>query len=295
MHPRTTSARMTIDHSRPRRLPLLGVFSLLILLCMPPRAGQSQDAVPQLGTLDIQLLNTDLVPGSLLDVRYQTSPGTLQGPVDIYFAVTVPPEQTLLFLQEDGSLSTTVAPFRRNVTVAEETTLLFRGHLVWIPFGTYACYMALVHAGISVDAENAFASGIAWAVFSFQPLSAAQSAIIQERGNPDLLTTTWVDEIQEKRDVWLYVSGTPTQYTFVNGDLESQRTVDALSGGTPPKVDPSLFTAQTTLDQLTAALGPPTSVENVEGTGAYQTATFSLGLTATFYQGYLVTVSTYSP
>src|SRR5688500_5374335 len=100
MHRRTTSARMTIDQSRPCRLPLLGVFSLLILLCMPPRAGQSQDAVPQLGTLDIQLTNTDLVPGSLLDVRYQTSPGTVQGPVDIYFAISCPPEQTLLFFQE---------------------------------------------------------------------------------------------------------------------------------------------------------------------------------------------------
>jgi len=273
-------------------LRCLGVLSSLALLVAQPEIGQ---AAPQLGVVSLELSNTDLVPGSLLEVRYHTSPGTLQGPVDIYFALAVPNNPSLIFLQADGSLSTTGAPFRRNVTITEETARIFRGNLVWIPFGHYDCYMLLVQAGSSLDDLNAWVSGISVASFFFRPLSQEQLDLIQQRGNPDLLTTTWIDIQREKRDTWLYLTSPPTQYVFVNGALQGQTAVNVTSAGTPPKVDPALFTPQTTKDQLITAFGTPSSVENIGDTDAYQEVTFTLGLTATFHQGTLIAASTDTP
>src|SRR5262249_49782528 len=157
-----------------------------------------------------------------LEVSYHTSPGTLQEPVDIYFAVAPPNSSQLLFLQSDGALVPTAKPFRTAVTITEGTTTLFHFYPLYIPFGSYTLYMALAHAGVTLDAPYAFASAITIATFTFAALSPEQQTLIQQRGNPDLLTVAWDATNLDKRETWSYYSGTPTHYTFENGTIVEQ-------------------------------------------------------------------------
>ncbi len=127
-----------------------------------------------------------------------------------------------------------------------------------------------------------------------RPLSAAQQAILQSRGNPNFLAVFWLAEALQKRESWLYLSDPPTQYAFVNGDLQSANPVP--EPGTPgPNVDPSLLTPQTTLDQLTAAFGPPTSVTPVDGAPEYQRVEYGFGLRVILQNGRLVSAATGAP
>ena len=145
------------------------VLLLLLFLLIPPHAGQSTAATLLKGFISIQLNSQTITPGNLLEVKYHTSPGTLQGPVDIYFAAVFPVSHhsDLLFMQPDGSLSVNPTPFRTNVTITDTTTTLFSLHPVDFPLGQYTLYMALVHPGIPLSESNAFASELAVASFNF--------------------------------------------------------------------------------------------------------------------------------
>jgi hypothetical protein len=242
-------------------------------------------------------LNSEhLVPGTILDLDYRTKPGTLTGPVDIYFAVSIPGGSSLLFLQADGTLRDLALPFRTNVTVKDETTRLYHLYPVDLPFGQYTCFMALLHHNASLADAGAFASYIAIAQFTLAPLSLEQQALIAQRGNPDLLTVLWNDTQIEKRETWYYYSDTPGKYEFVNGDLTEQGTAFGTAGGVAPKIDPGLLTPQTTIEKLTAALGAPTqSGPFVEGTTDFQAATFAVGLDVVFFKGRFTSGRTYVP
>ena len=157
---------MKILHHRFLRLETL---LLVVFLFVPLRAGQSAAATSQKGVIRIQLNSRTITPGNLLELNYHTSPGTLQGPVDIYFAVAFPVAHQfdLLFLQPDGSLAVSPTPFRSNVTIAETTTPLFSLRPVDFSLGQYTVYMALLHAGARLNEANAFASDIAVDSFNF--------------------------------------------------------------------------------------------------------------------------------
>jgi hypothetical protein len=251
-------------------------------------------AANQSGVISLQVNGDRFVPGNLLEITYHTEPGTLSGKVDIYFSLLQPTGQ-LLFLQSDGTLADGQAPFRSNVAVVNETKTLLHLFPVYIPFGNYTASIVLLQTGGSLLDPNAYASSVASATFSFTPLSQTQQDVITQRGNPDFLVTTWVAEMDEKRDAWLYLSSNPTKYVFVNGALESQSTATGSASGSAPKVDPSLLTPQTTLDQLVENFGPPTSTETLEGVTDFQTVKFSNGLEAVLRKGHLTAADTLSP
>jgi hypothetical protein len=234
------------------------------------------------------------VPGSILDLRYRTKPLTLQGPVDLYFAASMPTGE-LLFLTEAGAFTTAFEPFRRNVTIADETTTLFSLNFpVDLQFGTYTCYMALVYAGTDATNSSNWASGVSQAAVSYAPLSPEQQAVLQSRGNPDLLSVLWVEELNQKQESWLYLAPAPsTRFRFLNGTLEGQEPVPDATGGPGPKLDPNLFTPQTTLSQLTAAFGAPASTESFAG--GFQGVRYSLGLDVVLRNGRLSSATTLIP
>ena len=198
-------------------------------------AGKGISATSQgqgLGLVGITVSPAKVVPGNLVEISYETSPGTLQGKVDIYFAVVIPGSAQLLFLSANG-FTTAFAPLRQNVTVLEETIPLLRLFPIDIPFGTYELQMAFVHAGQPPSFET-LASPIASATATFQPLSEAQQATLRQRGNPDYFSMFWIDEAPERREVWLYLSGDPAEYVFVSGALESLTVLsDPPPGGQP--------------------------------------------------------------
>ena len=246
------------------------------------------------GLISLQVNTDNLVPGNAISVRYQTKRGTLAGNVDMYFAVAFPSGQ-LLFLTGGGGLDPTPQPFRRNVSVADATETLISAPVpVDFPFGTYTLYMALAYAGATPDLNNlgpSLASGISQTTVTFTPLSAAQQTLLASRGNPDFLSVFWVDEANQKRESWLYVSSPPMQVVFVNGAQESQESVSGVTGGPGPKVDPSMFTPQTTPGSLTSAFGPPSSVTPVDGAPSLQAVSYGVGITAIFRNGRFSSVS----
>ena len=248
------------------------------------------------GLISIEFNRDNYVPGSFLDLGYLTKPGTLQGPVDLYFAVVVPTGE-LLFLTEAGPFVTAFEPFRRNVTVVEGTTTLFRFFFpIDLQFGTYTCFMAMVYAGADATDSQNWASPVSQAILTYAPLSPVQQSIIQSRGgNPDFLVVIWSPELLQKRETWVYLSGNPTRYMFLNGNLESQEVVSNTAGGATPKVNPNHFTPQTTLDLLTAAFGPPTSVAAIEGLSDFQAVSYSFGLDVVLRNGRLSSATTSSP
>jgi hypothetical protein len=118
-----------------------------------------------------------------------------------------------------------------------------------------------------------------------------QQATLQQRGNPDSYAMSWIDETHEKREVWLY-AGQPAQFIFVNGALQSSTTPS-----TPPpvgalKVNPGLFTPQTSMAQLIATFGPPTSHSTFED---FELLSFAGGLDVMFSGGRLRLVNTATP
>jgi hypothetical protein len=256
-----------------------------------PAAGGNGRAL-----ISIETGGDTLVPGSILDLRYQTKPLTLQGRADVYFVVQFASGE-VAFVDDAGGLVPGFAPFRRDVAVADETRPLATTPVpVDLPFGTYRFYMALGRAGMTPDPANLqpfLASNIAEAAVTYAPLSAEQQALLQSRGNPDFLSVLWVGQLDQKMESWLYLSSPATRYSFVNGALDVQEPEPDPGGGPGPKLDPSLFTAQTTLAQLTAALGPPSSTETlVEG---FEAARFPAGLDVTFRDGRLSSATTRTP
>jgi hypothetical protein len=248
------------------------------------------------GSVGIELSNDVIVPGQRLDVSYQTSPGTLQDQrVDIYFSLS-PPDGPLVFLQRGRGFSDTPAPLRSNVKIREATRRLFRFYPVRQTFGTYTYSIVLLYTGKSFGDEDAYASEPASSSFTFAPLSESQQALVNERGNPDVLTTAWIGELKQKQDLWFYYSEEPTRYDFTNGDSVGESPLAGSAGGTPPQIDPSLLTPQTTLDELTAIFGTPSDVTRfVDGAPGYQGATFSVGLDVIFRNGRLTFAKTYVP
>jgi len=92
------------------------------------------------------------------------------------------------------------------------------------------------------------------------------------------------------------VSSNPTLYLFVNGVLQSQTAPSGSApSGTAPSVDPLLLTPQTTLAQLTADFGAPSSVETDEEASEYQRVTFTFGLEVVLLQDYLSAARTFAP
>jgi hypothetical protein len=248
------------------------------------------------GAIAIQFNSDSYVPWSFLDVSYTTSPGTLQGNVDIYFAASLPTGQ-LLFLTSSGGFTPAFEPFRRNVTIGDETATLFSlSFPIDLQFGTYTCFMALVYAGTDATDSRNWASAVSSATITYTTLSPVQQSIIQSRGgNPDFLVVLSLAEQLQKHETWVYLSGNPTTYSFLNGDLQSQSPASGSSGGATPKVDPSLFSPQTTLGQLTAVFGPPTSVGPLEGTPEFEAVSYSVGLDVVFRNGRLSSATTSSP
>jgi hypothetical protein len=164
-----------------------------------------------------------------------------------------------------------------------------------LPFGAYTFFMGLAYAGTDPQNPANHASSIAQLTVTYAPLSLEQQALLESRGNPDFLVVFWVGEALEKQESWLYLSSPATRFAFLNGVLVSQEAVADASGGPGPKVDPGLFTPQTTEAQLTAVLGPPTSVTAVEGGPEFQHVRYSVGLSVVLRNGRFSSAVTNTP
>jgi hypothetical protein len=211
----------------------------------------------------------------------------------LYLGIVLPSGQ-LVVVSNSGA---PIAPFISNVTIADGTTILFSSFFpVEVPFGTYTFYMALVYAGADVTDLSNWASPLSRVVVSYNPLSPAQQAVIQSQGgNPDLLAVTWVDERHEKWESWVYLSGSPTIYSFLNGTSQGQGPASGFASGAAPKIDPSLFNPQTTLDTLTAAFGPPASVTPFTAAPNLQVVHYAIGLDVILRDGLLSSAITSIP
>lgn len=241
-------------------------------------------------------LNGDtFVPGNLLSIAYQTKPGTLQGKADFYFVLQTPTGE-ISFLNEAGGMVSAVTPFRKNVTVVEETvTLAVLPVPIGTPFGTYTFYLALGYAGTTPNPANpaTLASNLAQAPITYTPLSVAQQTLIQQRGRPDVLTVLWLDLIDQKTESWLYLTNPPTRFRFVNGALQAQEAAADVTPGVGPKFDPAVFTPQLTPSQLHATFGPPTSTETLDG--GFAVHHYASGLDVVFQNGVLSSANTFVP
>ncbi len=243
------------------------------------------------GVVSLGVDEDNVVPGSAFTVRYTTAPGTLQQNVDVYFAARLP-SGALLYLAS-GGLDPAVAAYQTNVAIADQTTSLVMVRVPGdLPFGTYTFYVGLVYAGADPRDHANWASATSEVDVTVSALSPAQQAVLQARGNPDFLTVFWFDETVEKRESWLYLSGTPARIAFLNGALDGQETPPATSGGPGPKLDPALFTPQATKDTLAATLGAPTAVQPIDGAPGWEQATWTGGLTVLFHDGRLASAAT---
>lgn len=259
-----------------------GLFSRTIAPINPRGSGGSGGR----GVLSLEVDRETVVPGSVLNIQYQTKTGTLLGTVDIYLAVRLPTGQ-LLYVTSAG-IGPGIGPLRSNVAIADETTALVTVEVpADLPFGTYTLHMALIHAGADPTDFANLASGVSQVDVVNAPLSAAQQALLQSRGNPDFLAVFWFDQALQKRESWLYHSGTPTRYGFLDGVLDSEEVVSDPSPGPGPKLDPGLFTPQTTLDDLVAVFGPPASVTPVEDAPGHELVTYTSGLVVILRDGRL--------
>jgi hypothetical protein len=247
------------------------------------------------GGVLVQASPEALVPGELLTLQYQTAKGTLDGNVDVYLVVVFP-DGSFSFVTEQGTLSPAFVPLRRNVAVTDATFPLFADRApLDLPFGTYAFYMALVYAGADAAKSENWASPISSVAVSYAALSPEQTAIKSSRGNPDLLVVTWLPELNQKQETWMYLAGSPNRFTFVNGKETGQSSVPLSPSDVGAKVDPALFTPQTTLASLTAALGPPTSVTGVDGAPEFQHVNYAIGLDVILRNGRLSSALTSPP
>ena len=233
-----------------------------------------------------------IVPGGSLTLQSRTARGTLQGNVDLYLAILTP-SGMLLFVNEGGQFTTAAVPFHRNFGVTDATQQLYSDHFpLDAAFGTYTFYMGMAFPGTDpLDPAN-WASALTSATVTYSPLSPTQLAIIQSRGNPDLLAVTWVEETVEKRETWIYHSGSPTAYRFRNGDLESE---GGASGAGSAPVDPSLLTPQTTRQQLANVLGSPVSVVPLDKAPELEVVRWASGLRVVFRNGRMSSASTSAP
>jgi hypothetical protein len=245
---------------------------------------------PGLGLVTLTATPERAVPGNRVEIGYAIARESLTGPVDLYVAVMLPPTGQLLFISETGEVTPSLVPFRRNLPPADTAATLFQGFPVDVPFGTYTFLMALMQAGKPAAVET-LASPVANATLTFAPLSAAQQAMLQQRGNPDSYTMFWIDETHEKREVWLYRSAPAVTMVFVNGALDSTTPLSTPGGGSL-KVDPGLFTPQTSRAQLIEKFGPPTSQSPTEG---FDLLSFAGGLGVIFTNNRLISVSTETP
>ena len=286
--------------SRKSLLVLGFAFALLLLDLAPVPHPFATLAAAGTGRalISIEVNGESFVPGNVFSLHYRTKLLTLQGAADFYFAVQFPTGQ-LLFVNEGGGFVTAFEPFRRTVTVVEETRPLVSLLIpIDLPFGTYTLFMGMAYAGVAPNPGNlqpALASNISQATVVYGPLSAEQQALLQTRGgNPDLLSVLWVDELFEKSESWLYLTPTPpTRFRFLNGALQEQEPVPGATVGPGPKLNPNLFTPQTTLGQLTAAFGQPASTEALAG--GFQLVHYTLGLDVVLRNGRLSTANTSIP
>jgi hypothetical protein len=106
---------------------------------------------------------------------------------------------------------------------------------------------------------------------------------------------TWIAEQNERRESWIYFSGSPTIYRFLNGALQGQTPAPGVPTGPTPKVDPALFNPQTTLAQLTARFGPPASETGLDGVAGLEVVKYNFGLSVVFRDGILSSASATVP
>jgi hypothetical protein len=236
------------------------------------------------------------VPGSLLSIGYRTKPGTLQGKADVYLILHAPTGE-VSFVNEAGVVVGDIAPFRRNVTVVDETVPVAVLPIpIGIPFGTYTFYLVLGYAGITPNPASlatTLASNLAQAPVTYTALSTAQQTLLQQRGRPDVLSVLWVDAADQKTEAWLYLSAPPTRFRFVNGALQAEESPTDVTPGVGPKFDPAVFTPQLTPAQLHATFGPPTSTETLDG--GFIVHHYASGLDVVFQNDALSSVNTFVP
>jgi hypothetical protein len=231
-----------------------------------------------------------IIPGNLAEISYQISPGSLTENVDVYFGVLVPGSSQFLFLNEAGGFGPAIAPFRRNVAPSEQSGVVFSAYPVDLPFGQYELLMGLVHAG-QPGSLDTLAAPLAQASVTFGALSEDQKATLRQRGNPDHYSMFWLAEANEKREVWMYLGAEPLQYVYRNGSLETLTALDD-PPGPRAKIDPGLFTPQTSRALLDGALGPPASATAFEG---FDLLSYPGGLDVIFRDGRLSSVNTVAP
>ncbi|MGH6691573.1 MAG: hypothetical protein ACREF4_12950 [Gammaproteobacteria bacterium] len=247
------------------------------------------------GGLLLKVSPEHVTPAGLVTLEYETTKGNLQGNVDLYLEMVLPSGQSQ-FVTEQGGLASAIVPFRRNVSVSDGTQPLFSDRApLGIPFGTYTFHMMMVYTGADGANPQNWASPRSSAALTYAALSPEQASIKTARGNPDLLVVTWLPDVNQKRETWMYLAGSPNKFEFLNGETTSESSVALSPADIGPKLDPALFTPQTTLDSLTAALGPPTSVSASDGAPEFQLISYAVGLDVVLLNGQLSSAVTSAP
>jgi len=243
-----------------------------------------------LGLVTITGVPERAVPGNRVEISYAIARESLTGPVDLYAAI-VPPGGQMLFLDDTGGLTPSFTPLRRNLPPTDTAGTLLQTFPVDVPFGTYTFLMALIQAG-KPPAVETLASPIATATGTFAPLSVVQQAVLDQRGNPDGYAMFWIDQIHQKREVWIYLSPQPVEMVFLNGGLDSTTALSSPPPGGARKVDPALLNPQTSRARIVAEFGGPTGTFTLED---FETLSFPGGIEVVFSRGRLTSVSTGAP
>ncbi len=163
--------------------------------------------------------------------------------------------------------------------------------------GTYYLAAKAYKDGYESAYSNEIAVTIAPAKYTF---SDDQKNLIVKFGNPEYLTILFNSGAQRREETWVY-AGQSKMYTFWDGVRvsEDQVTVDPTIYSKPPSLDPSLFTKDSTLQDIVQLIGSSyveidqSSLSSIIGTIDSKSYYFTgKGLYVSFINNRLVVVKT---
>ncbi len=202
-------------------------------------------------------------PGDPLQWKFEITPGTISGNVDIYALLL---GLGKLFTLGPQGLTTSFAPFQLNAhAVADKGAFLPDITLPSaLPEGDYLFGAVLVkHLGNLFDPNN-WLSNVAVSALRFTLLSPAQQVTINTRGYPEQFIKTFSTQDGQVRtdEAWLYLQLKKRSY-FVNGVLMNEDTLDT-TGLTQQALGyhPENYSFDTTPSDIISRHGQPPMTQN---------------------------------
>lgn len=225
-------------------------------------ADQSGDGTAR---LNLEANDGFMVPWGGLRVTYDIKAFKSEARADLYVAL-LQDNGSIVFLNENFGLSTTEAPFARNILVADGEYLIYEGEQPGSPLhGAINVYAVLSKVGASPLKISNWMSNLSSVLLTFNSTSSDQYKILDERGTPSFLRIEFIRDRKIKKETWVY-PGSQT-YTFQNGALQSfpDSTVPAIAGEPrgklkPVNLDEILFYPTTTMEEVRNKYGDPDRV-----------------------------------